>query len=396
LSEGIASTSLGYKVKALGIGSTAIGRETEAIGDYSFATGYLSNASGSASFTSGYLNKANGIYSTAIGRENIVNGRFGTGIGYNNLINGNYSTAIGKDLICNDDNTICLSPTNIFGNLNVTGDLFVEDDIIISDDIFLDGVLRLNGIIGITQPLDVFLATGYLDTVLITDVGGALGYNVSTRYDGASNSFGVNINGTMVNGFVSDGSIYSRKGYFILGTNDNNENYSTILALTEANDSSIQFKGLENKWTINDDTEISGDLTSTGRLSSTFGSIIGTGTEYFSFESKTLAPYGTYPILRGISAGGFNNVTIIPESLIILDEDNDESTSINFVADDVSDVAQIKYREEINSFELRDGLGSAKKNLIVTGNVTINGNLMVDGCITYNNTGTPVTLGDCI
>lgn len=32
----------------------------------------------------------------------------------------------------------------------------------------------------------------------------------------------------------------------------------------------------------------------------------------------------------------------------------------------------------------------------IEGNLNINGNLIVEGCITYNNSGTPVTLGDCL
>ncbi|KKK77325.1 hypothetical protein LCGC14_2854740, partial [marine sediment metagenome] len=42
------------------------------------------------------------------------------------------------------------------------------------------------------------------------------------------------------------------------------------------------------------------------------------------------------------------------------------------------------------------GTDSPNQNLHVVGNINVTGNLYVGGCITYNYTGTPVTLGTCV
>ena len=42
------------------------------------------------------------------------------------------------------------------------------------------------------------------------------------------------------------------------------------------------------------------------------------------------------------------------------------------------------------------GIANPDNSLHVVGNLNVTGNIYINGCIVYNRTGTPATLGDCV
>jgi len=69
--------------------------------------------------------------------------------------------------------------------------------------------------------------------------------------------------------------------------------------------------------------------------------------------------------------------------------------TMRFILNDTS-TGHTRARMRINSTGVRIGENLDHANLKVWGNIEITGNLDVGGCIIYNSTGTPVTLGDCV
>lgn len=243
-------------------------------------------------------------------------------------------------------------------------------------------------LLGILSMLTLAYATYYP-----SGMGSLVDFPANINLQSPYNVTATNFNGNLSWSYLTDYPIACPTGSAITQLGD-----SVTCTALNGSGSFVPFDGATSNIDINNKT-ISGAtaiFNGTNSLYSQGNSFFGTATQNIVIGLLNLGGAGTYGLLGGNSDGAFGNIFAVSDALILYDSSADNSSSLIFTANDVSNIARIDYDFVTSTITLADGLGSDGRNLVVTGNATINANLIVEGCLIYNNTGTPVTLGDCI
>jgi len=269
----------------------------------------------------------------------------------------------------------------IKGNLNVTGTSYLGDIIINADNITTNNIIPKSG--------------GYVDLVGDLNVTGVsyVGENLSVY--GTTVLYGELIPAESVQ--ISKDLVVSRNVTFLLQDNGRfnigaNPNNLLSAILMDYGSDRAGGSGFELYTTALDDVALNGfksvvtgfeDGQNANQLIAYMASLIGDDNDntqaYIAFNVEDFVSNGGSNVGVGLAVGSnYESVLVADSGDMVFSDYN-----VEIVVED----------EEADGYNLT--IYTEEGNVIVDDDLIVTGNIEVAGCIVYNNSGTPVTLGTC-